>query len=408
MAMKSYRSVSLALLLGTPLGAVASLGLARAEAPIPAPKAIKTAAAPKAPAAQPKATAAPVEDPFAAPKNEKAAPAEPEKPKVSYEALRKEATQVTDLATLIEPLYARCEDKDDLPRRQCEGARDFLLARLRSKTFVTQAEVTPEISPYDAVAKEIEMEISGCLTCVSPPRVAGEPRYLAVRPPTRVVAGKAPGVPMASYQLPMETKVRADRFLERVVPRLRVEVIFKVGQPFGEEPAGPGQAQAQAQAAGQGQGAAKIRGVTVIPVGHRIYDRCTGQVTASTPQSGPVKVAADKTCPRRGAEELSEAELQAKAERAALPERLTPREVDLGLQPVQEKIHDCYVEFQELGGTVKVGLVIGGEGKITQMTLPPPYDKAPIGVCMRSQIRTAVFPKFRGEPMRVDYAFQVN
>jgi hypothetical protein len=404
MAMKCYRSVSLALLLGIPLGSAA----ARAEAT--APKAVKTAAAPaaqpKAPAAQPKAPAAPVEDPFAAPKNEKAAPAEPEKPKVSYEELRKEATPVTDLATLIEPLYARCEDKDDLPRRQCEGVRDFLLARLRGRTFVTQAEITPEISPYDAAAKEIEMEISGCLTCVSPPQVAGEARYLAVRPPTRVVAGKAPGVPMASYQLPMETKVRADRFLERVVPRLRVEVIFKVGQPFGEEPAGQGQG--QGQGAGSGQGAAKIRGVTVIPVGHRIYDRCTGQVTAATPQSGPVKVVADKTCPRRGAEELSEAELQAKAERAALPERLTPREVDLGLQPVQEKIHDCYVEFQELGGTVKVGLVIGGEGKITQMTLPPPYDKAPIGVCMRSQIRTAVFPKFRGEPMRVDYAFQVN
>lgn len=402
MAIKCYQSVSLALLLlAPPLGA-----LARAEAP---PKAIKTAAAP---AAQPKAgpktdKAAPaMDDPFAAPKTDKAA--EPEKPKVSYEELRKEATPVRDLATLIEPLYARCEDKDDLPRRQCEGVRDFLLARLRGRTFVTQAEITPEISPYDAVAKEIEMEISGCLTCVSPPQVAGEPRYLAVRPPPRVVAGKAPGLPMASYQLPMDTKIRADRFLERVVPRLRVEVIFKVGQPFGEDPALGASAQGQSPGASAQAGAKGVRGVIVVPVGHRVYDRCTGQVAAATPRSGPVKVVADKTCPRRGAEELSEAELQAKAERAALPERLTPREVDLGLQPVQEKIHDCYVEFQELGGTVKVGLVIGGEGKITQMTLPPPYDKAPIGVCIRSQIRTAVFPKFRGEPMRVDYAFQVN
>ena len=38
--------------------------------------------------------------------------------------------------------------------------------------------------------------------------------------------------------------------------------------------------------------------------------------------------------------------------------------------------------------------------QLTQVTLPPPFDKADIGLCLRSQIRSAVFPKFRGSPMK--------
>lgn len=329
-------------------------------------------------------------DPFAS----APAAAEP-RPQATFEQLLKDAVPVTDLATLIEPLYARCDDKDDLPRRQCEGIRAFLLERLRARTFVAVADSMPDTSPYDATAKEIEVEVSGCLACVAPPVVAGEVRYVSIRPPQRVVAGKAIGIPLETHQLPMETRVRADRFLERVVPRLRVQHIFRVGVPFGEGAPAPGPG--------------SYKGVTIVPVAHRIYDRCTGQVAAASPPStAPVKVLADRTCPRKGTEELSQAEMAVAAQQATLPSRLTPKQVEAALAPVQERVHECYVEFQELGGTAKVQLLLEGPGKIAQITLAPPFDKSAIGVCIRSQIKSAVFPKFHGEPMRIDYAFQVN
>lgn len=71
-------------------------------------------------------------------------------------------------------------------------------------------------------------------------------------------------------------------------------------------------------------------------------------------------------------------------------------------------MHECYVEFGEPSGTAKVSLVIGPEGKLTQVQLPSPFDKADIAVCLRSQLKSAVFPKFRGSPMKFEYVYQVQ
>ena len=122
----------------------------------------------------------------------------------------------------------------------------------------------------------------------------------------------------------------------------------------------------------------------------------------------PVKVTPDRTCPPKGSEELSQAELKRAQEFAALPERLLPQQIDQVLAPIQAKIHECYVEFGEPSGTAKVALQIGGLGKLTSINLASPFDKADIGVCLRSQLRSSVFPKFRGSPMKFDYVYQVQ
>ncbi len=336
-----------------------------------------------------------VADPFAQKPGDPAMKDRPPQPVQSFEDLLKDAIPATDLATMLEPLYGHCDAKADVPRRQCEGVRGFLLEHLRRHTFVAVSDSVPDTTPYDASAKEIDMEVSGCLACVSPPVVAGEVRYVSTRPPQRVVAGRAIGVLLDSHQLPMDTKVRADRFLERVVPRLRVQHVFRVGTPFGEETSGPA--------------GGTYKGVSIVSVAHRVYDRCTGQVIASAPASvAAVKVAPDKSCPKKGDEELSQAEMVVASQNALLPEHLTSKQVEGSLAPVQDKIHDCYVEFEELGGTVRVQLALNGEGKFTQIILAPPFDKAAIGLCIKSQIKTASFPRFRGEPMKIDYAFRVN
>ncbi len=334
-----------------------------------------------------------------------AAAAPPAAAPASFEELYKEAIPAKDLATLIEPLYARCDDSDDLRRRQCEGSRAFLLDYLRSHTFSADADVQPDTSPYDSVAKQVDMEVSGCLACVALPRVAGEPRYLVTKPPQRIENGRAKVTPVANHEIDIEDRVHADRFTERVVPRLRVQHVFRIGAPFGDTPPPASVATA---APGAALGAA-AKGVLVVSLGHRVYDRCTGDVAAASPPSASkVTVRPDKSCPKAGTTELSKAELRQAAEVAALPERLTPRQIDQVLAPVQSHIHECYVEFGDPSGTAKLALTIGGDGKLSQIHLPAPFDKADIGLCMRAQLKAATFPKFRGEAMAIDYVYQVN
>lgn len=321
----------------------------------------------------------------------------------SFEDLLKDAVPVKDFATLIEPLYARCDDPDPLYKRQCEVSKTFLLDYLSSHTFVAEADMPPDTSPYDAAAKQVDMEISGCLVCKNPITVAGEPRYLTTKPPQRVQDGRAVVEPLANHEIAIEDRTRADRFVEKVVPRLKVQHVFRFATPYPQE---------LAQAA-VGKPAAPIpppaKGVLVASLGHRVYDRCTGQVAAASPKAATaVKVTPDRSCPRNAADDMSQAEIKKQQEILALPEQLSPREIDRVLAPIQARVHECYVEFGEPSGTAKVSLVIGPEGKLTQVQLPSPFDKADIAVCLRSQLKSAVFPKFRGSPMKFEYVYQVQ
>ena len=160
----------------------------------------------------------------------------------SFDELLKDAVPVKDLATLIEPLYAKCDDSDALGRRQCEGTRGYLLDYLKSHTFVADADVQPDTTPYDAVAKQVDMEVPGCVACKYPPTVAGEPRFVTTRPPQRVVEGRAQVLPVASHEISLPDRTNADRFVERVVPRLRVQQVFRFGVPYGDVVAAPGRA----------------------------------------------------------------------------------------------------------------------------------------------------------------------
>ena len=328
----------------------------------------------------------------------------------SFDELLKEAVPVKDLATLIEPLYAKCDDGDALLRRQCEGTRGYLLDYLKSHTFVADSDVQPETTPYDTVAKQVDMEVAGCVACKYPPTVAGEPRYVTTRPPQRVAEGRAIVQLVASHEISLPDRTGADRFVERVVPRLRVQHVFRFGTPYGETAAPAKTAGVVGKAAAAPLAAvAAAKGVLIVPLGHRVFDRCTGQIAAASPeQAMPVRVTPDRSCPPKGSEELSQAELKRAEEFAALPERLLPNQIDQVLAPIQAKIHECYVEFGEPSGTAKVAITIGGGGKLTAISLASPFDKADIGVCMRSQLKTAVFPKFRGAAMNVDYVYQVN
>lgn len=376
----------------------------------------KTAAPPAGKPTPATAKAAPATAKGTAGKTASAPSTTPAAPVASFDELAKEAVSAKDLATLLEPLYAQCDGHDGLRQRQCEGTRSFLLDYLRSHTFVAEADVPPDTSPYDAAAKQVDLEVSGCLACSDPVKIGGEPRFVVMRPLQRVVNGKAVTLPMATHEIRLEDRVKADRFVERVAPRLRVQHVFRVSSVFGEPvtPAATAGAPAAAppKTATAPAPAAPLKGVLLASLGHRVYDRCTGEIHAAEPGTAsrvPVKPdPRDPACPKKGSEELSAAELKRAAEIAALPERLTPRQIDGVLAPVQQRIHECYVEFGEPSGVAKVAVTIGGEGKLTTISLPPPFDKADIGICMRSQLKQTTFPRFRGQPMSIDYVYQVQ
>lgn len=324
-----------------------------------------------------------------------------EAPKQTFEELLSGAVVVKDFASLVEPLYAKCDDPDPIYARQCEHSKVFLLEYLMGHVFVAEADVPPDTSPYDAAAKQVDMEVSGCLVCKQPIVVAGEPRFLTFKPLQKVVNGQARTEPMASHEIALEDRTRADRFVEKVVPRLNVQHVFRFVAAYPDERVPASLTKNTATPIG--------KGVLVASLGHRVFDRCTGVVAASAPKAvGSVKVKPDRTCPRNASEDLSAAEIKKQQELLALPERLTPREIDKVLSPIQTRVHDCYVEFGEPSGNAKVSLVIGPEGRLTQIALSPPFDKADIGLCLRAQIRTAVFPKFRGSPMKFEYIYQVQ
>lgn len=374
--------------------------------------------------AEPQPTKAPAKTaPAAAGKGAKAAPAPAATPAPaaptaqSFDELLKGAVPAKDLTTLLEPLYARCDEKDGLQKRQCEGEKTYLLDYLRGHSFVAEADVQPDTTPYDATAKQVDLEVPGCLACSEPLQIGGESRFVVLRPLQRVVNGKAVTTPMATHEIPLEDRVKADRFVERVAPRLRIQHVFRVASVFGEPVAPVAGQPAPTAAPAKGPvpvvaAGPALKGIMLTGLGHRVYDRCTGEIHAAAPTStGRVAVTPDPrdaACPKKGSSDLSAAELKKAAEHAALPERLTPRQIDSVLAPVQSRIHECYMEFGEPSGVAKVAVTIGGEGKLTTISLPPPFDKADIGVCIRSQLKQTAFPRFRGQPMSIDYVYQVQ
>ena len=190
----------------------------------------------------------------------------------SFDELLKDAVPVKDLATLIEPLYAKCDDSDALLRRQCEGTRGYLLDYLKSHTFVADSDVQPETTPYDTVAKQVDMEVAGCVACKYPPTVAGEPRYVTTRPPQRVAEGRAIVQLVASHEISLPDRTGADRFVERVVPRLRVQHVFRFGSPYGEAaPVKTASVAGKAPAAPLAPAVA-TKGVQIVPLGQTQAD----------------------------------------------------------------------------------------------------------------------------------------
>ena len=326
-------------------------------------------------------------------------PATPPKPAASFEELFEEAEPVRDLATLIDPLFDNCDPADPLGYRQCQGARSFLESEARSKTYVAIGDPAAlEVSPFDAVTKQIDLDIHGCLACLHPIKLtdakgAEVPRFVTTKPPRAIKGGRALGVEVGSQQLTMSTPAAEAKWRKqekRTVPRLRVQFVFKLGPVWSS---------------------GNFSGVAFTPLAHRVFDACSGEVLSTAPvvaDGKPGKVATPVVmqpgdplrCPPPGLD-LTPEEKAAKDEFARLPVALSRSEIEKGMAAVQERVHDCHVEFEETG-TVNLRVVIEGlTGKMKEAHILPPFDKTPAGLCVRAAIRDASFSHFKTETQEV-------
>ena len=87
----------------------------------------------------------------------------------SFDELLKGAVPAKDLTTLLENRCTRAVMKKTACRSGSARAKKaYLLDYLRGHSFVAEADVQPDTTPYDATAKQVDLEVPGCLACSEP------------------------------------------------------------------------------------------------------------------------------------------------------------------------------------------------------------------------------------------------
>jgi hypothetical protein len=303
----------------------------------------------------------------------------------SFEAALQGAQPVADLKALLDPLFADCKRDDDVEARQCTLMRDWLVERLRGETYVGVGDESAlTFSPYDAMTRQIEIEVHGCLACGRPLvfEEGGAPHFVTTRVPKAIKGRSVVGLDVGFHELRILDGKEAVRWQKEVAPRLRVQYVFRLGQQWKS---------------------GAFDGVAFVPVAYRVFDRCTGKVLASDPPSTTgVERVRDASCPETAEDAAKRLEAQ-----GLLPEQLSRDQIKKAMSSLATKVHDCYAEF-EVNGTVTVRLVVEGDGALDTVEVLQPFDKAPIGYCVRSAAKTLKLPHFSGEKMTIEYPFQLR
>lgn len=333
--------------------------------------------------------------------------AEGEKRPESFDVAAQNAQPVHEpgaLAALLSPLVSECtkgEGDDDLAARQCSALRDWALAELRAGTYLGVGDdLAVSVGPFDPAEKKIDLEVRGCLACARPLRLetgAGEAaqRFVTTRVPKAIQArtSKVVGLDVGFHDVPLADERAAEAWRKKMTSRLRVQFVFRVGGGWKS-----------------GTGDKVYEGISFVPIAHRVVDKCTGKVIASDPPSSvgngedlaAREALRDATCP----DEPTEAERRA-AEEASLPTQIAKKDVNFVIQSARERLHACATEFEETG-TVPTHIVVAPNGKVESVTLAPPWDKRPVGFCVRSAVKALQFPRFRGDKMPLDYPLRLE
>jgi hypothetical protein len=77
------------------------------------------------------------------------------------------------------------------------------------------------------------------------------------------------------------------------------------------------------------------------------------------------------------------------------------------MAPVEDAAARCYTRYH-VAGTVVVQATISPSGRVDIAVARPPFAGTQTGACVAQLAKNAVFPSFRGKPMKVLYPFVVD
>ncbi len=301
----------------------------------------------------------------------------------TFEQALEVAEPVGDLTDRFDPLFAECKRADDLDARQCAAVRDATLQRLTSGIFVALGdESSLSWTPWTASEKQINLELHGCIACGRPLMLGdpSKPSFITTRVPKAIKLGKAVGLDVGLYGVPLPDQQTAARWVKQTLPRLVTQFVLRVGPEWKS-----------------GAGDKSFEGVTFVPMGQRIFDRCSGKVYASEPPSSkPAEPQPDMDCPA-----------VAPIVEEPLAEQLSREQVVKTMKTVEPQIHACFLQHKQ-EGTINVRIVLDGANGVEGLQVGAPFDGTVSGECVKKAVAAAPFGKFTGEKMTIIYPFMLR
>ena len=74
------------------------------------------------------------------------------------------------------------------------------------------------------------------------------------------------------------------------------------------------------------------------------------------------------------------------------------------MRALKDRVQACYDRFR-VPGTAFVRVTIEPRGRVSQVAVKGIFAGTPTGECLASVVRLAVFPRFTGTAITVDYPF---
>jgi hypothetical protein len=308
-----------------------------------------------------------------------AAPAVPAiaAPGAAFEDLARQAAPVTDLGMLLAPFVDDCRrTQGELERARCELVRASLRARLPERNFIFTRDGADGVvlAPFDPRARAARLTVVGCLSCQQLVEAApGERRYVTLRVPTRGPSGGPVAAEVARASVNVGSPADAEKWARTVQPSLRVELVFRpADQPWT---------------------IGVSRGYAFVPVGVRVYNRCTGEVLASDPPSREPAPRESQCTPA----EVTEAETPEEA-----PTALTSTTINEVMSQARGELQGCVAESR-VKGTARLVFEVAATGVPETVTVEGSAAGTPVGECLAGVGMKVKFPPFRGEKQRFKY-----
>ncbi|HEY0705281.1 MAG TPA: hypothetical protein VGG33_00700 [Polyangia bacterium] len=321
----------------------------------------------------------------------------------TFESLAQAAVPAPNADALVAPFSEDCErSRREIDRARCRGTQSFLRAKLPEKLMSTVVDSTRvvSVSAYDAAVRGLRVSLVGCLTCDDAARgPEAEPYYVTFAVPGSNAASLRDGVILGQATFPVANPTEAKAFEANVKPHLRAEFLFR----------GEGKAWKH-----KGQ-----RGVAFPPVGMRIFNRCTGEVLFSQPQSAAhvnvVKGLAGCEGPSVAKNPASTAAsgstttvARDKEDVAAEPEKLGARELGDALKATREAIVACDSQYKTRG-TVDIELDLAGTGGTAQaVRTKGRLGGTQVAECVGQAVRSVQFPRFQQSRQTVSYQVRLE